>query len=99
RLPGADAARRNPARGHSRSDRAEERGGRIHGAMTQSLLIAVSAALILSLALTPLVRILALRAGAVAVPKSDRWHRKPTAMLGGVAIFGAVVVPLLTFLP
>src|SRR5436309_10495789 len=35
-----------------RSERAEKRGGRIHGAMTQPLLIAVSAALVLSLALT-----------------------------------------------
>jgi UDP-GlcNAc:undecaprenyl-phosphate/decaprenyl-phosphate GlcNAc-1-phosphate transferase len=46
-------------------------------------------------AATPLVRALARRFGAVAVPRNDRWHQKPTAMMGGVAIFIAVmaVVP------
>src|SRR3954469_20632843 len=40
---------------------------------------------------TPIVRALARRFGSVAMPKNDRWHRKPTAMLGGVAIFLAVM--------
>jgi UDP-GlcNAc:undecaprenyl-phosphate/decaprenyl-phosphate GlcNAc-1-phosphate transferase len=46
-------------------------------------------------AATPAVRAVARRFGAVALPRTDRWHRKPTAMLGGVAIFLAVmaVVP------
>ena len=39
----------------------------------------------LALALTPLVRMLARRLGFVAKPKIDRWHKKPTAMMGGVA--------------
>ncbi len=46
----------------------------------------------LSLALTPLVRALARRWGAVAMPRGDRWHKKPTALLGGIAIFAAVLV-------
>src|SRR5262249_62236320 len=37
------------------------------------------------------------RSGAVAKPKSDRWHTRPTAMLGGVAIFLAVIAALLAF--
>jgi UDP-GlcNAc:undecaprenyl-phosphate GlcNAc-1-phosphate transferase len=52
-----------------------------------------------SLALTPLVRALARRWGAVARPRADRWHKKPTAMLGGVAIFATVAAVYLTRLP
>lgn len=43
-------------------------------------------------ALTPIVRHVARRFGAVAQPKPDRWHRKPTAMFGGAAIYLAVLV-------
>ncbi|MSO55902.1 MAG: hypothetical protein EXQ55_03125 [Acidobacteria bacterium] len=43
-------------------------------------------ALALSLALTPLCRLVARRLGFVARPQEDRWHKRPTAMLGGVAI-------------
>jgi UDP-GlcNAc:undecaprenyl-phosphate GlcNAc-1-phosphate transferase len=52
-------------------------------------------ALAAAAAATPLVRAAARRFGAVAAPRNDRWHRKPTAMMGGVAIFIAVmaVVP------
>ena len=39
-----------------------------------------------SLALTPVCRYVAKRAGYVAAPTADRWHKKPTALLGGVAI-------------
>jgi UDP-GlcNAc:undecaprenyl-phosphate GlcNAc-1-phosphate transferase len=44
------------------------------------------AALCLSLALVPLCRSLAMRFGRVAHPRDDRWHRRPVALLGGVAI-------------
>ena len=43
-------------------------------------------ALALSLALTPLCRSVALRLGLAAKPKEDRWHQRPTALFGGVAI-------------
>jgi UDP-GlcNAc:undecaprenyl-phosphate/decaprenyl-phosphate GlcNAc-1-phosphate transferase len=43
--------------------------------------------LIFSLGLTPLVRRLALAWGQVAIPKDNRWHRKETALMGGVSIF------------
>lgn len=52
-------------------------------------------ALGLSLGLTPLVRQVALRRGWVAKPKSDRWHKKTTALMGGIAIFAAFAVPAL----
>ena len=60
---------------------------------------AAVAAFIASLALTPAVSALARRIGAVAKPKIDRWHSKPTAMLGGVAIAIATIAALLAFVP
>jgi len=60
-------------------------------------LLAVAASFCLALILTPLVRMIARRAGFVAVPKTDRWHKKPTAMLGGVAIWLSVVITSLVF--
>ena len=45
-------------------------------------------------AATPVVRALARRFGAVAMPRNDRWHRRPTAMMGGIAIFVAVMATL-----
>jgi UDP-GlcNAc:undecaprenyl-phosphate GlcNAc-1-phosphate transferase len=53
----------------------------------------------LALGLTPLVRRLARHWGMVAQPKADRWHNKPTAMLGGLAIFLTVAVAYLVFIP
>jgi UDP-GlcNAc:undecaprenyl-phosphate GlcNAc-1-phosphate transferase len=46
----------------------------------------------LSLALIPLCRAAALRLGYTAKPKADRWHRRPTALLGGVGIAATVAV-------
>jgi UDP-GlcNAc:undecaprenyl-phosphate GlcNAc-1-phosphate transferase len=40
----------------------------------------------LSAALVPLCRRLAVRLGRVAHPRADRWHGRPVAMFGGVAI-------------
>jgi UDP-GlcNAc:undecaprenyl-phosphate GlcNAc-1-phosphate transferase len=53
----------------------------------------------LAVALTPAVRALARRLGFVAKPKTDRWHKKPTAMLGGLGIWLAVLITYLLFLP
>jgi UDP-GlcNAc:undecaprenyl-phosphate GlcNAc-1-phosphate transferase len=41
--------------------------------------------------LTPAVKLLARRTGAMALPKADRWHTAAVPMLGGTAIFAAVV--------
>jgi UDP-GlcNAc:undecaprenyl-phosphate/decaprenyl-phosphate GlcNAc-1-phosphate transferase len=62
-------------------------------------LVAVSVSFALTLILTPVVRALARRLGMVAKPKLDRWHKKPTAMLGGVAIWLSVVISYLFFIP
>ncbi len=55
--------------------------------------------LVLSAALTYLVREAAQKFGFVAKPKLDRWHKKPTAALGGVAIFLATISIYLAFVP
>ena len=55
-------------------------------------LLAIGASFCLALILTPLVRAFARRYGFVAVPKTDRWHKKPTSMLGGLAIWLSVVI-------
>ncbi|HBB95780.1 MAG TPA: hypothetical protein DC054_10350 [Blastocatellia bacterium] len=53
----------------------------------------------LAAALTPVVRRLARRWRFVAKPKTDRWHKRPTAMMGGVAIWLAVITTYLTLVP
>jgi UDP-GlcNAc:undecaprenyl-phosphate GlcNAc-1-phosphate transferase len=55
------------------------------------------AALVVSLLLTPLVRRVAIAVGMVAQPKRDRWHAKPTALLGGVAVALTVLIAWLAF--
>src|SRR6476646_1018692 len=62
-------------------------------------LLAVAVAFVLALVLTPLVRTFARRFGVVAKPKTDRWHKKPTAMLGGVAIWLSVIISVQFFIP
>src|SRR5256714_4480406 len=66
---------------------------------SSSYLVPAAVALALALALAPIVRTLARRRGIVAKPKADRWHRKPTAMLGGVAIFLPVATTYLLLVP
>lgn len=50
-------------------------------------------ALIMSLALTPVVAAMSRRYGFVAHPRKDRWHQTPTALFGGIAIYFAFIVP------
>jgi UDP-GlcNAc:undecaprenyl-phosphate/decaprenyl-phosphate GlcNAc-1-phosphate transferase len=61
-------------------------------------LLAVAASFVFALLLTPLVRAFARRFGFVAAPKSDRWHKKPTAMLGGAAIWLSVIITYVLFI-
>jgi UDP-GlcNAc:undecaprenyl-phosphate/decaprenyl-phosphate GlcNAc-1-phosphate transferase len=53
----------------------------------------------LSLLLTPVVRVIATSLGFVARPKTDRWHKRPTALLGGIAIWVSVVATYLYLVP
>lgn len=43
---------------------------------------------------TPLARQVAIKAGFIANPKADRAHTEPTALMGGLAIYGAAIVAL-----
>ncbi len=49
---------------------------------------------LLCLLITPLVRKIAIAGKWLAYPQKERWHKKPTALLGGVAIYIALAVPL-----
>ena len=64
-----------------------------------SYVIVPLVSLALAATLTPVVRGLARRWGFVAKPKTDRWHKRPTAMMGGVAIWLAVITTYLTLVP
>jgi UDP-GlcNAc:undecaprenyl-phosphate GlcNAc-1-phosphate transferase len=44
-----------------------------------------------AITLVPAARALAIKFGYTAQPREDRWHSRPTALLGGVAIAAAVV--------
>jgi UDP-GlcNAc:undecaprenyl-phosphate GlcNAc-1-phosphate transferase len=48
---------------------------------------------------TPVAGRFARRIGAVAAPKADRWHSEPTPLLGGLAIYVAVMAALFTIVP
>jgi len=60
--------------------------------------VAVATSFVLALLLTPLVRAFARRSGMVAVPKTDRWHKKPTAMLGGIVMWLTVIICYFAFI-
>ena len=60
-----------------------------------SLFLSLAAGLVL----VPLVRHLAIRCSIVAEPRPDRWHRRTTALLGGLAIWGAVAASMICYGP
>lgn len=64
-----------------------------------SILLVFGVSFAFGLAMTLLVRSVAWRLNFVAKPKSDRWHKRPTAMLGGVAIFATSIAIYLIFVP
>jgi UDP-GlcNAc:undecaprenyl-phosphate GlcNAc-1-phosphate transferase len=49
---------------------------------------------ITSLALMPAVRVLSYKTNQLVIPRPDRWHRKPTPILGGVGIFIAFIATI-----
>jgi UDP-GlcNAc:undecaprenyl-phosphate/decaprenyl-phosphate GlcNAc-1-phosphate transferase len=59
--------------------------------------ISFGVALGISATLTPLVARWARAHGMVAIPRQDRWHREPTPLLGGIAIYVGSTVVLLWF--
>lgn len=56
-------------------------------------------ALLLSFFLTPIIIRISNKYGFIVEPREDRWHKKPTALLGGIGIFLAFIIPYLIFIP
>ncbi len=50
---------------------------------------------VLCLILTPVVRQIAIKCKLLDQPSGDRWHKKPVALLGGVAIYLSAAIPFL----
>lgn len=61
----------------------------------KSYLLAFFVPFVLTLFLTPLVRALAFKCGLIAFPRADRWHKNPTALMGGIGIYLATVIAIL----
>lgn len=64
-----------------------------------TFVLALLASFALAAALTPLMGRVAAHYGVVAQPRRDRWHQRPTPLLGGVAMYLAVVLPFGFFVP
>lgn len=58
-------------------------------------MVVAGSSLILALALVPLVRKLSFQFGKVSIPRDDRWHQKPTPVLGGIAIYASFLAGIL----
>ena len=63
------------------------------------VLLPATVAFVLTAALVPAVKALALQTGFVAVPKADRWHRTAIPLLGGLAIVGGTLGGVATSRP
>ena len=65
--------------------------------LTSSIAAPFAMALVLSLVFVPIARIVATRLGFVAKPREDRWHKRPVAMFGGVAIAASLFLTVFVF--
>jgi UDP-GlcNAc:undecaprenyl-phosphate GlcNAc-1-phosphate transferase len=61
--------------------------------------LAAAASFLVSVAATPIVIRVAHAKGLLAKPRADRWHSRPTALFGGVAIFASIAITALAILP
>jgi UDP-GlcNAc:undecaprenyl-phosphate/decaprenyl-phosphate GlcNAc-1-phosphate transferase len=64
-----------------------------------SAILVAGVAFGLTAALTPVVRSVAWRVGYVTAPRSDRWHRRPTALFGGVAVLAGTAAAFFLLVP
>lgn len=65
----------------------------------ENLLMPFIVSVVISLIMTPLIRKLAIRVGALDIPKDNRRvHKKPIPLIGGLAIYISIVVTALLFL-
>ncbi len=68
--------------------------------MTGSYIVPLMVSFIIALIATPICRKVAFKLGAFDIPKDDRrMHKKPIPYLGGVAIYLAVIISALIYLP
>src|SRR5262245_12596001 len=67
--------------------------------MTMRFALVAGFTLALALLFVFLARGMALRIGFVAAPRQDRWHSKPTPLLGGAAIYSAFILAFILFTP
>lgn len=67
--------------------------------MILNYILAFGLSLGLCLILTPVVIKIATARGMIVMPREDRWHRKPTALLGGIGIFISILIPYLILVP
>ena len=65
--------------------------------MFKAYLISFLLSFSLSIILTPIIRRIAVLKGYIAKPREDRWNKKPTALLGGIAVFLSFVIPYALF--
>lgn len=69
----------------------------------EALLLRMGVAAVIAIGIgvvvTPIVIAAARRLGFVASPRADRWSRKPTALMGGIAIFVAAMSAAFAFSP
>lgn len=68
-------------------------------ALLQRAGLAALSAFVCGLALVPLTIALARRFGFMAAPRPDRWSQKPTALMGGVAIYLSATIATIAFVP
>ncbi len=62
-------------------------------------LIAFLSSFFISIVVIPIIIRLSHRFGYLAVPSENRWHKKPTALFGGIGIFLSFIIPALIFIP
>jgi len=65
--------------------------------LTSSIAAPFALAMVLALVFVPIARTVAARLGYVARPREDRWHKRPVAMFGGVAIAASLFACVLIF--
>lgn len=66
--------------------------------MLTTYLISFITSFSLSVLLTPVIKRIAVSRGYVAKPRVDRWHKKDTALFGGIAIFVSFIIPYIVFM-
>src|SRR2546423_5444207 len=54
-------------------------------------------AFVVTAAITPIVILVTTRYGLVAAPRADRWHSRPTALMGGIGIFAGTTAAWIIF--